>query len=490
MKHYFSFLLLSLFVFLSLVCSSPVMAADTVLDFTWTSTDSNNMPADGSFSFSGKVDDAIKSWGDNWVGFGSNVTATSRSQYPLTKGTNVFTLKVKSKETLTVQVPKIVINNGSDIVCSRENVKLPQDEEVDLKYSVEVPSDGDYTIKVVSVHGERDKFGIRLLTIPSDPTPGAGEPTCPELEQRTITFEGGDNAGGSMSNMTAICSGEDRMLPANGFTKTDHSFTGWIANVDVKINGATVTAGTLIADGATIQDITQNITLTAQWTPAAGKTVLCSLGFYYTKTGGKDGKEILDSDFSYSCNKDYAKNDQHTPNKEVCFSGSGPYTLTSRMEVYFPQAGTYKFTFPLFVKYSGSYDAPCVTVNGQQSASATITTTKNDEKQNYETTLNVTTAGTYTVSVWIGETNEKVFFSIMDITSDQSGNIISSLPWDGSQDLTEGTVVSAQAISSCFDTEITFTFEGGGTVQYYDNSDPETSLGEITSGTAITLTDD
>ena len=93
MKHYFSFLVLSLFVFLSLVCPSPVMAS-TALDFTWTSTE-GDMPADGSFSFSGKVNDAIKSWGDSWVGFGPNVTATSRSTYRLTEGTYVFTLKLK-----------------------------------------------------------------------------------------------------------------------------------------------------------------------------------------------------------------------------------------------------------------------------------------------------------------------------------------------------------------------------------------------------------
>ena len=67
---------------------------------------------------------------------------------------------------------------------------------------------------------------------------------------------------------------------------------------------------------------------------------------------------------------------------------------------------------------------------------------------------------------------------------------ISSLPWAGSQDLTGQTVVSAEAISSCFDSEITFTFTGDGTVNYYDNNDHETPLGTITSGTAITLNDD
>ena len=332
----------------------------------------------------------------------------------------------------------------------------------------------------------------------------------------TISFAGNGNSGGSMSNVTAIPCGEDRTLVANGFTKTGHSFTNWIANVDVKINGATVTAGSSISNEATIQDITQNITLTAQWAPkttsvtldantanhgatgssvtatwgtalpvfdaATGvsgyaltgyftdptggtkiinadgtlaasttyttadskwnselsaltlypqyessispKTVPCSLGFYYTEVGtGAQDKVILDSDFSYSCNKDNAKNDQHNPYQEVCFSGSG-HILTSRMNVVFPQTGTYKFTFPLYIKESGNYDAPRVTVNGQQSAAATISTT-GAESRNYETTLNVT-AGTYTVSVWIGNTNEKVFFSTMNIDSYQCRNIITT----------------------------------------------------------------
>lgn len=344
----------------------------------------------------------------------------------------------------------------------------------------------------------------------SDYTYGTFSPTT-----YTISFAGNGNSGGSMSNVAAIPCGEDRTLVANGFTKTGHSFTNWIANKDVKINGETVTAGSSISNEATIQDITQNITLTAQWAPkttsvtldantanhgstsssvtaiwgtalpdfeaATGvsgyaltgyftdptggtkiinadgtlaasttyttadnkwnselsaltlypqyessispKTVPCSLGFYYTEVGtGTQDKVILDSDFSYSCNKDYAKNNQH--DQDVCFSGSGVYTLTSRMNVVFPQTGTYKFTFPLYIKESGNYDAPRVTVNGQQSAAATISTT-GEENRNYETTLNVT-AGTYTVSVWIGNTNEKVFFSTMNIESYQCRKIITT----------------------------------------------------------------
>lgn len=83
----------------------------------------------------------------------------------------------------------------------------------------------------------------------------------------SITFAGNGNTGGSMSPVSNICIGSNPTLASNGYTKTHYHFTGWIANVDVKIGGATVTAGTLIANAATIQDIHSNITLTAQWAP-------------------------------------------------------------------------------------------------------------------------------------------------------------------------------------------------------------------------------
>ena len=81
----------------------------------------------------------------------------------------------------------------------------------------------------------------------------------------SITFAGNGNTGGSMSNVSNICIGNNQTLASNGYTKSHNHFTGWIANVDVKIGGETVSAGTLIANGATIQDIQQNIALTAQW---------------------------------------------------------------------------------------------------------------------------------------------------------------------------------------------------------------------------------
>ena len=84
----------------------------------------------------------------------------------------------------------------------------------------------------------------------------------------TISFAGNDNTGGSMSSISSIACEADQAVTANAYTKTGYSFTGWKADVDVKVGGSTKTAGTLLADGVTIQDISSNITLTAQWEAA------------------------------------------------------------------------------------------------------------------------------------------------------------------------------------------------------------------------------
>lgn len=581
MKHYFSFLVLPLLVFLSLVCPSPVMAQCTnTLDLdifsdrvtpTSCPTGAPSGLAKNHNYYGVGADDYFWDWkgttGELYYKITLNGTATCTFNISLANSNNAWMNIYSAGE----GGEQCVVDGETYHKSSYHGLNghnYQQEFYIETVSSVSL-SAGTY---VISVYGQ-GYTSLRSISITATSDVFCGEPTCPEQEQRTITFKGNGNTGGSMSNVTAICSGEDRTLPANGFTKNDCSFTGWIANVDVQINEATVTAGTLIADGATIQEITQNITLTAQWArkttitldantanhgatgssvtatwgtalpdfvattgvsgyvltgyftaPTGGtkiinadgtlvasttyttadskwnseqstltlypqykssigpKTVPCTLNFIYTQSDGN--KKITDSDFSYSCNTDAAKK----INEKVCFSGSGPYTLTSRMEVYFPQAGTYTFTFPLYIKGNSSYDAPRVTVNGQQSAAATLSNGTGD--QDYVTTLTVT-AGTYTVEVLIGNTNENVFFSTMDIALKSASDeyTIFELPWNGNQDLTGKTVVSSSAISSCFDTEITFTFTGEGTVKYYANNDRSKPINDVTSGTAITLTE-
>ena len=90
---------------------------------------------------------------------------------------------------------------------------------------------------------------------------------CGERVGYTISFAGNGNTGGSMTDVTEIEEGDDVTLAANGFTKNGYSFANWTADVDVTVNSATVADGDPIADEATIQNVTSDITLTAQWTP-------------------------------------------------------------------------------------------------------------------------------------------------------------------------------------------------------------------------------
>ena len=84
----------------------------------------------------------------------------------------------------------------------------------------------------------------------------------------TISFNAGGGTG-SMSNLTGIACDNSQTLTANTFTRTNYVFVGWHANVATTIGGSPVAAGTLISDVATLQHITSNITLTAQWKPRA-----------------------------------------------------------------------------------------------------------------------------------------------------------------------------------------------------------------------------
>ena len=73
----------------------------------------------------------------------------------------------------------------------------------------------------------------------------------------TITFKGNNNTGGTMSQVTGITCKGSKTLPANTFTRTGYNFNGWNTNA----NGT----GTQYAAGATISNITSDITLYAQW---------------------------------------------------------------------------------------------------------------------------------------------------------------------------------------------------------------------------------
>lgn len=81
----------------------------------------------------------------------------------------------------------------------------------------------------------------------------------------TISFANGGGTG-TMSAITGICPNSNQEITANAFEKTGYTFNCWHADKAVKVGGNTIAIGGDIAGGATLQEINNNITLTAQWT--------------------------------------------------------------------------------------------------------------------------------------------------------------------------------------------------------------------------------
>ncbi len=165
MKKTFTFFAISA---LFLMFLFPVsVKADETLTFKWTQAP-NNVVSDGDFSYSGDVWNAVRQdWSDTFVGFNSNVTATSRSTYALNSGTFTFTLRIlwRNEDRNNCNVPKIQLNDGTPFTHSQIN--LSNGVPVNVEYSVTVPSIGSYTIKVITQDGDNWKFGMESLTIPS-----------------------------------------------------------------------------------------------------------------------------------------------------------------------------------------------------------------------------------------------------------------------------------------------------------------------------------
>ena len=81
----------------------------------------------------------------------------------------------------------------------------------------------------------------------------------------TISYNAGGGSG-TMTSDASIADDGSKTIKTNTFTApTNFTFAGWVANVDVTIDGNTITAGTLIANGATITNIISDIALTAKW---------------------------------------------------------------------------------------------------------------------------------------------------------------------------------------------------------------------------------
>ena len=158
-------------------------------------------------------------------------------------------------------------------------------ETYGLENKPEVPAYGSannvLSVKASNTYG--DTYGSATYTI-----------TAPTY---TITYTAGEGTG-TMAATTDITEGSSQALTANAFTRDFYSFSHWTADVDVTVSGSTVTAGNAIADEATIENITEDITLTAQWT---NPQYASSLDFTAVTLGGLTGSTAI-SDFLASAN--------------------------------------------------------------------------------------------------------------------------------------------------------------------------------------------
>lgn len=89
------------------------------------------------------------------------------------------------------------------------------------------------------------------------------------LDGHTVTYaDGGADSGDVPEDNTLYSEGDEVTVLDNiDLEKTEHSFGGWTANVDLTIDDATVTAGTTIDAGAEFEMPDEDVMLTAVWTP-------------------------------------------------------------------------------------------------------------------------------------------------------------------------------------------------------------------------------
>lgn len=102
----------------------------------------------------------------------------------------------------------------------------------------------------------------------------------------TISFAGNGNTGGSMSAIEGICPNSNQEITTNAFEKTGYTFNCWHADKAVKVGGSTIAAGDDIAGGATLQEINNDITLTAQWTAVKVSSITVAPSSKTLEVGG------------------------------------------------------------------------------------------------------------------------------------------------------------------------------------------------------------
>ena len=136
----------------------------------------------------------------------------------------------------------------------------PVTERLDIDPGLDV---GDYvvTLTASNIYGQSIVIIFTLTVTPKEEEPNIvpGPGTGGGSTTTTITISFNANGGvGTMTSDTVAASGDNYTIKANTFTRDGYKFREW----NTKADGS----GTAYKDKATIADVTESITLFAQWT--------------------------------------------------------------------------------------------------------------------------------------------------------------------------------------------------------------------------------
>ena len=187
----------------------------------------------------------------------ATLTGTDAGKYTLTNPTATFTIE-KAPVTFTITndfqkhtggTLKATVTAATGYSTNFTYIKITYEQNgVTVASPTEVGSydimakiNSSYCRHADSIDGSIRKIGV--LTIYEDTPPAT----------YALTFAGNENDGGATTALPAAQSGSKRILPACGFTKTDHLFTGWSYG------------GKVYQPGESFFQPEDNVTMTAQW---------------------------------------------------------------------------------------------------------------------------------------------------------------------------------------------------------------------------------
>ena len=230
MKKTFTFFAISA-LFLMLLFPVSVKA-DTTLSFIFETPNGSGPDEDcngntiddwnaittSDFHFSSKLYDEVKQQSSyldkSWTSFEAGAKACTRHDVHLEAGSYTFTLKTTwMYGNNNTRVPIIRVNSQD---YSLNNVNYLSNEEVDLEYTVSIPSTNDYPILITCVDGDKDKFCMRTLTI------------TPNCTQHSVTVAADDNDKGTVAGGGSYC--ENSEVTVTATPNPGYNFVNWTDN--------------------------------------------------------------------------------------------------------------------------------------------------------------------------------------------------------------------------------------------------------------------